>query len=172
METLGWTAVKWGRSFSLRKSFSRNSLDTFLQAFKDRISQILHSVTLKLGNGRDRLKMCCLLNGIFHRYANRLPEDAGAFLDSCDADRSDPTCATRHHVRRCKSSNTLLGTVPYPIPAGTFESMIFRTSPGRICDLYLQTQSAPFLLVEFCMNLQFPLGSTIKYSPRSIQIAS
>ena len=35
--------------------------------------------------------------------------------------------------------NTLLGSVTYPIPAGTFESMIFRTSPfGGICTRSLE----------------------------------
>ena len=33
---------------------------------------------------------------------------------------------------------TLLGTAPYPLPVGTFESMIFRISQGGICYRFLE----------------------------------
>ena len=37
--------------------------------------------------------------------------------------------------------HTLLGTITYPIPAGTCESMIFPTSHGGICDRFLEGTS-------------------------------
>ena len=66
---------------------------------------------------------------------------------------------------------TLLGTITYLLPAGTFESMIFRTSQGGICDRSLEGN--PFLCgaphrsaVHSCFSRADPTNASFRAKTR------